>query len=736
MAKGRGLLSSKIARGVVVGLGAAILGLALLFTGILDSLEDTTWDLRVRLLTQESSATDDIVLILVDQADLDRVIENYAISWPWPRSVYSYIVDFCREAGVASLTFDVILQDQGVAGPPDDNVLLASAELMERFVYATQLDMVPDNPNDWPDYMPRPKIQVLGEDALSPSVWDDMQFNRAAFPHLDVTALNAGIGFVNGDNDDDGVYRHYRLLNFHGDQPVPSLALAAFAAQGDDSLIIEYGKGSITVNGIEFPIDENGDVLLRFTTPGDIDYLDNPEAIVPMHQAYSAWDILQSSIALQGGEEPIIDPADLEGKFVLFGLSAAGLFDLRPTSVDPRAPGVTVHATMLDNLLSGEVMREFPLAATAILLILVTVGAAVAATYVSKTISELLLMVGFLAIPFLLAGGGYLLGFWFQFVVMLITVFLGLIGANVANYATEGAAKREIRGMFGRYLSPAVISQLEENPEAAGLGGKEADITIFFSDIQKFSVIATKLDADVLVNFLNLYLTPMTNVILDEGGGIDKYEGDAIIAQWGAPIEHADHGQRGLRSLVRCQTVLDELRPQLREEFGVEVFQRIGMSSGLAIVGNMGSDLRFDYTMIGKAVNLAARLEGANKAFGTYSMVSEYTIDKAGGIGALRQIGIAVRELGYIAVVGMENEPLRVYEPMELAAREKRSGVIGAYEQGVELFQAGKFADAKTIFERLAEEDPAAASYVPRCDSLMATPPEDWNGVWVLTEKG
>jgi adenylate cyclase len=160
------------------------------------------------------------------------------------------------------------------------------------------------------------------------------------------------------------------------------------------------------------------------------------------------------------------------------------------------------------------------------------------------------------------------------------------------------------------------------------------------------------------------------------------------------------------------------------------------MSSGPAIVGNMGSDLRFDYTMIGKAVNLAARLEGANKAFGTYSMVSEYTIDKAGGIGALRQIGIAVRELGYIAVVGMENEPLRVYEPMELAAREKRSGAIGAYEQGVELFQAGKFADARRIFERLAEEDPAAASYVPRCDSLMATPPADWNGVWVLTEKG
>ena len=736
MAKGRGFLSSKVVRGVVVGLGAAILGLALLLTGILDSLEDTTWDLRVRLLTRESSATDDVVLILVDQADLDKVIENYVISWPWPRSVYSYIVDFCQAANVASLTFDLILQDQGFGGTLDDNVLLASAEFMERFVYATQLDRIVDNPNDWPEYMPKPEIQVSGIDALSPSVWDDMQFNRAAFPHQDVTALNAGIGFVNGDNDDDGVYRHYRLLNFHGGQPVPSLALAAFAARTDDSLIIEYGRRSVTVNGTEFPIDENGDVLLRFTTPGDIDYLNNPEAVVPMHVAYSAWDILQSSIALLEGSEPMIDPADLEGKYVLFGLSAAGLFDLRPTSVDPRAPGVTVHATMLDNLLSGEVMRDFSMWATAVLLVLVTVGAALAATYASKPISELFLMLGFLAIPIALAGGGYLLGFWFQFVVMLIAVFVALAAANVANYATEGAAKRQIRGMFGRYLSPEVISQLEENPEAAGLGGKEAELSIFFSDIQKFSVIATELGPEELVSFLNLYLTPMTNVILEEGGGSDKYEGDAIIAQWGAPIEHADHAQRGLRSVVKCQTVLDELRPELREQFGVEVYQRIGMSSGPAIVGNMGSELRFDYTMIGKAVNLAARLEGANKAFGTYSMVSEYTIDKAGGIDALRQIGVAVRELGYIAVVGMENEPLRVYEPMEPAEYEKRSGALKAYEQGLKLFQAGQFADARPIFERLAEADPAAVSYVPRCDTLIANPPTDWIGVWVLTEKG
>jgi adenylate cyclase len=526
------------------------------------------------------------------------------------------------------------------------------------------------------------------------------------------------------------------LLNFHRNQPVPSLALAAFAAYSGDPITVTFDKSSVAVNGTEFPIDADGDILLRFTTPGDLDYLSNPEAVIPQHKSYSAWDILQSTLALQAGVEPVIDPTDLEGKYVLFGLSASGLFDLRPTSVDPRAPGVTVHATMLDNLLSGEVMRDFPMWGTVAVLIILTVAGALAATYASKTLSEALLILGFLAAPLVLGFGGYIVGVWVPLVVMLIAVFVALAVANVANYATEGAARRQIRGMFAGYLSPAVISQLEANPEKAGLGGVEADISIYFSDIQKFSVISTRLAPNELVEFLNLYLTPQTNVILAEGGGIDKYEGDAIIAMWGAPVEQLDHAQRGLRSLVKCQAALDEMRPQLKEQFDVDVYQRIGMSSGVAIVGNMGSELRKDYTMIGKAVNLAARLEGGNKAFGTYTMVSEYTIAKAGGIDAAREIGVALRELGYIAVVGMENEPVRVYEPMLPAQYEMRSGALEAFGQGIELFQAGQFADAKPIFERLAEVDPAAASYVPRCDTLIANPPTDWNGVWVLTEKG
>jgi len=735
MAERTEFLKTKFFRGLVIGVVSAGIGALLLFTGIMDQVENTTWDLRARIFAKPTSATDDVALILVDQYSVDKVQETYNLSWPWPRSVYSYLVEFCNEAGVSSLTFDVILQDQGVGGAMDDNALRSSAEALDHFVYATQLDNVEGDPNDWPAYAQRPQIQVTGLDVLSDTAREEMQFNRAAFPHLDVTAPNGGIGVANGDNDRDGVFRRYRLVSYLNENPVPSLATAAFAAAKDDSLSVQYGKRTATVNGVELPVDNLGRVLLKYTFRPEPGYPDDPETDPPRHQSFTAWDILQSELALQAGVEPVIDPAALKGKYVFFGLEAAGLLDLRPTPVDGRAAGVTIHATMLDNLLAGEVMRDFPVWSTVLLLVLLAVAGALAATYASRPVTEAALILGFLAVSIGLAFGGYMVGFWVPLVVMLIAVFVAMIAANVANYATEGAARRAVRDMFGRYLSPDVITELEANPEALELGGKAAEITIYFSDIQKFSTISTKLEPKELVEFLNVYLTPMTNAILEEGGLIDKYEGDAIIALWGAPKERNDHAQAGLRSMLKCQAALDELRPRLREQIGTDVYQRIGMSSGTATVGNMGSELRRDYTMIGDAVNLAARLEGANKAFGTYSMVSEDTIRAAGGPEAVRGIGVAVRELGYIAVVGREDKPVRVYEPMQPAEYEKRSGALSAYQQGIELFQAGRFAEAKPIFERLADVDPAAASYVPRCDELMANPPVNWNGVWVLTEK-
>lgn len=736
------MLKTKWFRGVVIGLASAIVGAALLLTGVLEGLEDTTFDIRARALARTSDATDDVVLILVDQYSIDTLIETNSVSWPWPRSVHSYVVEFCRLADVASLTYDLILQDQGVAGPTDDNALLFAAEDLARFAYAVELNKAPDNPNRWPDHVRKPPIEYSGLETLKEEVREEMQFDRGVFPHFDVTAPSAWIGFVNGDNDDDGVFRHYRLLNFHRGEPVPSLALAAYASAQDGPVTIAFDRSTVSLNGTRFPIDADGDILLSFNTPGDLDYVSDPTVPVPMHTAYRAWDIIESVIQLSMGEEPTVEPADLEGKYVLLGLSASGLFDLRPTPVDPRAPGVTVHATMLDNLLSGEVMRSFPDWATFVVLILLTVAAALAATYASKTWVEALLIVGFLAVPLGLGFGGYALGFWVPMVVILVAVFVALAAANVANYATEGAQKRFIRGAFSQYLSPAVIGQLEQDPERLKLGGERRDLTMYFSDVEGFTSISERLDPEQLTGLINGYLTPMTDIIIqEEAGTIDKYEGDAIIAFWNAPMDQPDHAIRGVRAALKCQQRLRELNPEFSQIAGTDMKMRIGLNTGPAVVGNMGSNTRFDYTMLGDSVNLAARLESANKQFGTYTMISRNTLDQLDAGGEDRELGfvgilndIAVRELGRLQVKG-KLEPVTVFEvmtPQELAARR---GVVDTFCAALRLYYNARFAEALEAFTSIKEADPAAAKYAQACGPLISQPPKMWDGRMTLEAK-
>ena len=722
------ILEKKPARALMVGAAAAALGIVLLLTGALDGPERTTWDLRVRALARPTAATSRIVLVLVDQESIELMSEVNSIGWPWPRSLYSFIVDFAGAAGAASLTFDFILEDEGSGTFADDQVLQAAGEAYGRLVYGAEL--LGDSraaAQPWPDYLALPGLTVAGIDSERQT---EITFPRASFPYRYATAPNGLLAFVNQQNDGDGVFRRYRLVGFQGDTAVPALGIAGAFASGELEPRLEFSGRRVRIGDLTIPVDREGKVLLRYTTPGRVD----PEtgaAADPRHQWFPAFDVAVSGYRLSFGEEPLVDPAVFRDAHVLVGFSASGLLDLRPTPLDPRAPGVTVHATMLDNLLAGEFMADLPAWASTVVIAVLAFSAAFLATYARRAAVEALILALYLALPVGIAYAGYLAGYWVPLVVPLVAAaFLAVVSANVANYVTEGAQRRFIRDAFSQYLSPTVISKLESDPNQLELGGEEREISIYFSDIEKFSTISKDLgDPKKLTHFLNDYLTPMTDIIMETGGTIDKYEGDAIIAFWGAPIEQPDHAARALTAVMRCQAALDELRDDFRGRVGRDVRQRIGVNTGRATVGNMGSRQRFDYTMIGDSVNLAARLEGANKAFGTYTMVSNETIDAAGDI-------YPARELGNIGVVGREDRPVRIYEPMQPAEYERRSNLLETYNQALGLFYQGEFAEARELFARVADADPVAASYLPRCDALMREPPESWNGVWILTEKG
>jgi len=219
----------------------------------------------------------------------------------------------------------------------------------------------------------------------------------------------------------------------------------------------------------------------------------------------------------------------------------------------------------------------------------------------------------------------------------------------------------------------------------------------------------------------------MTDIIHEEGGTVDKYEGDAIIAFWNAPLDEPDHAVRCVRAALRCQAKLARMRPDFRKSLGKDLKMRIGVNTGYAVVGNMGSHSRFDYTMIGDAVNLASRLEGINKQFGTYTLISQSTREQVAD-------AYPVREISRVAVVG-RSEPVVVYEPLMDHPDKTGQQIMDQFAEALVLFYRGDFAGARRLFSVIAGEDAAAKSYVVKCDELIANPPPNWQGVWVVTQK-
>ena len=391
-------------------------------------------------------------------------------------------------------------------------------------------------------------------------------------------------------------------------------------------------------------------------------------------------------------------------------------------------PGVEVNATMLDNLLSGDFMRPLPTAATIILLLVLCIGAGLAVSAVSGAATQRADLCRFHSACPALGIAAYALGWWLQVVVLELGTLVSLVGGSLLNYATEGQQKRYIKSAFKQYLSPTIIEELIAHPERLKLGGEKRELSIFFSDLQGFTTISESLTPEDLTRLLNEYLTAMTDIIQEEGGTIDKYEGDAIIAFWNAPLDQEDHAVRAVRAALRCQAKLREMRPALKARWGRELHKRIGINTGNAVVGNFGSHTKFNYTMLGDAVNLASRLEGVNKQFRTFTMISSMVLQKLAG-------AFPARELSRIAVVGRK-EPVTVYEPMTAEDFASRRDTLMVFDTGLRAYYAGDFVEAERVFQSVASVDPAAASYAEKCRKLRASPPEEtWNGVWVMTEK-
>lgn len=461
------------------------------------------------------------------------------------------------------------------------------------------------------------------------------------------------------------------------------------------------------------PLDRQGCAILRFKGRGGL-----PEAV-------SAAAVIQSELRLRENETPSLPPETFKDSFVFVGCSAPGLLDLRPVPVNAKCPGVILHATFVDNLLTDSFISEAATPAVILGVMVTAVAAALSLTYGGRWWQAGPLAIVWLGVPLVVGFAAYAKGQWWPVAAHGTASALGLVGALAGNYLAEGRQKAFIKQAFRHYLSGDVIEKILRDPKHLELGGEKRELTIMFTDLAGFSSFSERLGPVELTALLNDYLTEMTDIIMDEGGTLDKYEGDAIIAFWNAPLAQPDHAVRACRAALRCQRRLTELRDTYQQRTGASLRMRVGLNTGDVVVGNMGSRKRFNYTILGDAANLASRLEGANKAFGTETMVS-------GSTWQLVSAEFRARKLADLRVVGRKTA-VPVYELTGFAT----DTVPAAWETfaaALACFRAGDFVGARAVFEQLPD-DPAAQRYAQRCADLCAHPPASWDGVWGLTEK-
>ncbi|MCO6400664.1 MAG: adenylate/guanylate cyclase domain-containing protein [Verrucomicrobia bacterium] len=677
--------------------------------------ENNAWAWRARTFAAKSPSTDKIKIILLDQASLDWGAEaERGWSWPWPRQIYAALLDFVMRAQPKAVAFDVLFTEPSQYGVEDDESFGEAIRRAPGFIAAVFTGNETQQTLAWPDWLPRPEPRIEGiETWLTPEREQRVAMKGAAFAVPEIAKPASHLGNVSDQLDRDGVYRRANLFTLFDGNVVPTLGFAAYLA-GHPEQEVRMGERELQLGDASVPLDAMGRVLLRFRGHSGT------------HPVVSAAAVIQSELRMREGQKAPLDPEMFRDSYVLFGFSAPGLKDLRPTPVEGNYPGVEIHATLLDNLLERDALADAPAVWVVIFTLLLALAGAAGTIASRRAWQSVAVFVVLLPIPWIVGAWAYQAGWWWPILVGEVGVALALVGGVIVNYATEGRQKRFIKSAFKQYLGEAVIDEMIADPSKLSLGGERKELTMFFSDLEKFSSFSEKLEPTQLIDLLNVYLSKMGRVLMEEGGYVDKYIGDAIVAFWNAPVPQSDHARRAIRAALRCQQVLREQQAELSAmAAGMPVRMRIGLNTGDVVIGNMGSQERFNYTMLGDAANLASRLEGANKAFGTYLLVSESTWRAAGD-------GAWGRELGAIRVVGRKT-PVRVFEPLALT-RNALPNWLPDYEAGLQAVSEKRWADAIAQFEKLPD-DAASRAYVRALRKLASGEESDWDGVWNLTEK-
>lgn len=680
--------------------------------------------------------------------------------WPWPRSTIARLVDLLKKGGAKAIGFDIVFSEpddradlktidaltaemkkSGVtdsnvlnllqrqrASAGEDGILAASIQkagniTLGYFFHFSQQENEKELAHITQYRMEDHAARIVNSrysavNSLS-GTSNDGYLPRAFAPETNISILAAAAqnsGFFNTLPDSDGSNRWAPLVVALGENYYSSLAVSMVCSYLDFpvlSLNLEsYGANSIGIGEKTIPTNESGQLL--------INYLGPPRTF----PHYSVADILSGTIP----------PDTFRDKIVLVGATAVGIYDLRVTPFSSTFPGVEIHATVIDNILHENFLTHSSfirmIDVGAIILFGLIMGLLVSRLRpISGMASALLIIAVFIAMNFL---AFFRFNVWLNLVYPLTTMMMIYLGITIYHYFKEEQEKKKIRSAFQYYLTSSVINEMLKNPGKLKLGGDRRNLTVLFSDIRGFTTISEKMTPEELIMLLNEYLTAMTNQVFYYDGLLDKYMGDAIMAVFGAPLDQPDHARRACLTALAMMRELRRLQNKWEAE-GRPVFDiGIGINSGEMVVGNMGSAMRFDYTVMGDMVNLGSRLEGANKEYGTNIIISEFTYNHV-------KDTICCREIDSVRVKG-KTRPVRIFELLgEKKDEPGYQNLIKVFATGLTLYRDGKWDDAIAAFQdacKIKHDDFVSTTYIERCKTLKQHPPaHPWDGVFVMTKK-
>ena len=693
-----------------IGLAVFLITLVIQLIPALHSLELKTHDWRFQWRGPVSVDDSPIVIVTIDDPSFESLPER----WPWPRSYYAHVIENLTEAGAAVIGIDVILD-------------------------------IPDRINEGSDLLMAQAIKNSGRVVLAGKVEGSGRSRSYFVPVKPIEVLleaDGSWGITAIQSDPDGIHRQYTVAQHYQNENLPSFGLEVLRKYLEipASEEVAFFQTHVELKDVKIPLTYERQMFIDFA---------GPVGTFPQYSFDTVIDdedfLLKEDYDIDYFSTSLLPDGVFKDKIVLIGSTVSELHDNFPAPFfeykdrsgnyrKAETPGVEIHANAIRTILNENYYHQFPYFLS-LLILLVFISLVFFIVIRMSTLWSIVISIAILLLynftQFYIFSNYRII---MEMLAPTLAISLSFVAATVYDYLATQREKRMIMGAFQQFVPEKVVQELLAHPEKLQLGGEERFLSVLFMDLANFTSVSEKLKPTDLVNLINIYLTEMTEIVFKYDGIVDKYEGDALMAEFGAPVNFDDHAVKACFAAIEMQERLKKLDLSKYKDVITSLSCRIGINSGHMIVGNMGSRNVFDYTVMGDAVNLASRLEGANKMYGTHIMISEDTYK-------LVKEEVVSRPLDLIRVKGRQ-KPVRVLEVIgrrDQKMPESLRNMLPVFVNGIRYYHLRDWKRSEECFHFCLDVAPAdgpSKEYLRRVQEYQQTPPpEDWDGVYTMLSK-